>query len=97
MPNNTLPGTLENFVQWLVPPERASLWDHAEASTAYLPVKPSPLTDNWLAKARIHAYLAWQEEPGKPMGVAITSRYLAGDSVSAQPFLDWLRRLFEIP
>ena len=96
MPDNTLPGALEEFVRLLVPPERMALWDHAEASVAYLPLKPSLPTENWLAKARIHTYLAWHENPGTPMGQAITKKYLAGDAEATQPFIAWISRLFDI-
>jgi hypothetical protein len=31
-----------------------------------------------------------QEEPGKPLGQAITARYLDAHSTVVSPFLDWL-------
>ena len=96
MPDNTLPGALENFVRFLVPAEKEAMWKHAEASVAYLTNKPEPLTDNWRAKACIHTYLAWQKEPGSPMGLAITKKYLTAEAEVVAPFLDWIRRLFEI-
>ena len=46
------------------------------------------------AKAKIHSYLAWQDEPGKPMGVSITAHVLNPDSPSGIKFLEWLKRLF---
>jgi hypothetical protein len=46
------------------------------------------------AKARIHTFLAWQEEPGVSMGNAIAKSYLRADSEQAVLFVDWLRRLF---
>jgi hypothetical protein len=44
------------------------------------------------AKARIHAWLSVQEEPGKPLGQAITSRYLDGRRPEATSFFAWLQR-----
>ena len=96
MPDNTLPGALEEWVRRLVPEAHAALWAHTETSVANLPTKPDPLTENWLAKARLHSYLAWQKEPGKPMGQAITAQYLTGDAEAVQPFLEWVKRLYEI-
>ena len=46
-------------------------------------------------KARIHTWLAWHDEPGLPVGTAITSRILSTDNDLCQCFVDWLERLFE--
>lgn len=35
-----------------------------------------------------------KEDPGTPMGLAITKRYLTTDSELCQQFVDWLNRLF---
>lgn len=48
-------------------------------------------------KARLHTWLAWQEEPGKPMGLSITARYLDADALHAQQLIKWLRQLFDLP
>jgi hypothetical protein len=42
----------------------------------------------------IHSWLAVQETPGTPMGLAITKRYLNTDDENCQVFIDWLKRLF---
>ncbi len=47
-----------------------------------------------LSKAQIHAYLAWQKEPGKPFGTAITAKYLQADNPHCEKFVEWLKRLF---
>ena len=49
------------------------------------------------AKAEVHTWLAWQAEPGRPLGLALTRRYLDADHALAQRFHDWLVALFEIP
>ena len=46
------------------------------------------------AKAKIHSYLAWQDEPGKPMGTSITAHVLNPNSPSSQSFLGWMKKLF---
>lgn len=50
----------------------------------------------YLRKANIHTWLSWQEEPGKPMGQAITKRYLDTSAPHAQQLIDWMRRLFAL-
>ena len=47
-------------------------------------------------KAILHAWLAWQEEPGCPYGTAIRAKYFGDDSPAATKFVAWFRRLFEI-
>ena len=96
MPDNQLPGALEEFARFLVPPDKKDLWDYAEASVAGLPQKPDPCTENWLAKARIQTYLAWHKRPGVPMGLAITERYLSADAAIVLPFIAWIQRLFDL-
>ncbi|MGH2495980.1 MAG: DUF3226 domain-containing protein [Ktedonobacteraceae bacterium] len=48
------------------------------------------------SKARIHTWLAWQKEPGKPMGQAITARYLDADALHARQLIAWIRKLFDL-
>lgn len=95
MPDNTLPGALEDFIRLLIPSGDPN-WDHAKISVANLPKKPDQPTDNWTSKANIHTWLAWQEEPGKPIGQAITKRYLNPRADEAKPLLAWIRSLFRL-
>jgi hypothetical protein len=99
MPNNKLPGALEEFIRLLVPNNDTSraLWEHAETAVSNLPVFPNEVSDNWKSKARLHTWLAWQEEPGKPIGQALTKRYLDPKADEANRFLAWIRRLFDLP
>lgn len=46
------------------------------------------------SKALIHTWLAWQRNPGRPMGTAIKAGYLKYDAEPALAFVAWLRRLF---
>ena len=47
-----------------------------------------------LEKAIIHTYLAWQDEPGYPLGKAITAQSLRPETPIAREFTNWLTRLF---
>lgn len=47
------------------------------------------------SKAITHCYLAWQDEPGHPLGIAIKSGLFNTESDSARQFVSWLSRLFE--
>jgi len=94
MPNNRLPGILENFVAHLIPegdelvPKVENiLQDIENDSLNRYPFNKRP-------KAFIHTWLAWQETPGQPMGQAITAHALNHLAPIATSFVDWLRRLF---
>jgi hypothetical protein len=47
------------------------------------------------AKAVAHTYLAWQDEPGLPLGLSITRQSLRSDTKTAREFTNWLIRLFK--
>jgi hypothetical protein len=96
MPDNRLPGMLEDFVGLLVPDGDHPLWERAGRAVDDIPPEEKKFPPERRSKAHIHTWLAWQEEPGKPMGLAITARYLDPNVVEARAFIAWLRRLFEI-
>ncbi len=50
--------------------------------------------ENHTIKAQFHTWLAWQQEPGKPMGQAITKKFLDSNSPSALQFISWVTRVF---
>jgi hypothetical protein len=91
MPDNQLPGMLENFVAFLVP-QNDTLWDHAGDALKQLP--EFRFTEAHRPKAHIHTWLAWQEEPGTPLGLAITKRYLDANAPHVHALLTWIRRVF---
>ncbi len=94
MPNNHLPGMLEDFVAELIPddddlkPKAEDILREIENENLN---RYSSLHHQ---KAFIHTWLAWQETPGQPMGLAITAHALQHNQPLAQKFVDWLNRLF---
>ena len=91
MPNNQTKGILENFLQFLVP-QPNNLLDYAKTSVGNLPQRRFIPSDE--PKAIIHTWLAWQEEPGKPYGTAITAKFLDPTVAEADVLAEWLKRLF---
>ncbi|MEW5987665.1 MAG: DUF3226 domain-containing protein [Chloroflexota bacterium] len=94
MPDNQLPGELENFVAHLIP-ENDFLAAKAEATLLEIEqanLNQYSLTDH--PKAFIHTWLAWQKTPGQPMGQAITAGVLRHNRPLAISFVNWLRQLF---
>lgn len=91
MPDNQLPGMLEDFVIKLIP-KKDPLWDRAQQAVADIPTELRKF--NAIQKAEIHTWLAWQKYPGIPMGEAIKRHYLSANVAEAQPFVNWLKKLF---
>lgn len=95
MPDNQLPGLLEDFVSFLVP-ANDPLWGRAEDCVRHIPEKQRRFRDQHRVKAYLHTWLAWQKEPGKPMGQAITARYLDANLPPAHQLMSWVKQLFEL-
>lgn len=90
MPDNTLPGMLENFVATLIP-DGDALLPYVDTFLQGIPTDLRLFSDSHLPKARIHSWLAVQEEPGRPMGLSITMRVLDARCKSADLFVEWIR------
>ncbi|MCB9078208.1 MAG: hypothetical protein H6631_11485 [Anaerolineaceae bacterium] len=94
MPNNHLPGMLENFVSYLIPDDDLLA---TKVEDILHQIESEDLNKYSLShhqKAFIHAWLAWQKTPGQPMGQAITAQVLNHNQPLAQAFTKWLNLLF---
>jgi len=94
MPNNNLNGMLEDFIAFLVPSDDALLpiinenlneIEHKQLNK-YKPIHKS--------KAIIHSWLSVQKDPGTPMGLGITKRYLTTDDDICLTLVNWVKGLF---
>ena len=94
MPNNQLPGMIEDFIRFLIPENEESLALAEETITTLEERNLQQYIPNHRAKALIHTWLAWQEDPGTPLGQAITKRYLTIDTTIATQLVQWLNSLF---
>ncbi len=90
MPNNASPGILEDFTAFLIPSDDRDL-PRVDAFMDSIPEPDRKFKPASLPKARIHAWLAVQEQPGRPLGTAITCRYLSADHDTVELFVKWLR------
>ena len=96
MPDNVQDGKLEDFLRTLVK-DGDLLIGHAERATGEAKACGAVFSDTDRIKAVIHAWLAWQEEPGKPFGVAIKAKYFRHDSPTAAVFVKWFKALYQLP
>lgn len=95
MPNNELRGMLEDFLTLLVPSD-----DNVLPKVRQLLSELEDLGHHKYAmvhkpKALLHTWLALQDDPGMPMGRAITKKVLNTEDALYLMFIDWMKRLFE--
>jgi hypothetical protein len=95
MPDNTVPGMLEDFASFLISADDL-LWPLADNVVHQVIARERRFSESHYMKARIHSWLAWQEEPGTPLGLAITRRYLDAAAPHAQQLATWIRQLFDL-
>lgn len=95
MPNNVEAGMIETFARQLRSPADR-LWARAERAVADIPNDERLFSAGHAIKATIHTWLAWQAEPGKPIGQAIKVRYLLHDAEPARQLMGWFQRLFAL-
>lgn len=92
MPNNVDPGMLEDFCRQLAPDDAIAFAE--DCVTQAREKSFATFRDAHRSKAVVHTYLAWQDEPGKPLGQSITARVLRPETATAATFADWLRALY---
>ena len=92
MPNNQDSGMLEDFCAELAEP--LSLAFARECVEAANVRNVATFKEVHRSKAVIHTYLAWQDEPGYPLGKSITKQSLRPHTAIAVSFTDWLIQLF---
>ncbi len=94
MPNNELNGMLEDFIKFLIPENDQLLPITKNVLNDIETKKLNQYKQIHHSKALIHTWLAWQEDSGTPMGLAITKRYLTTEKETCNIFIEWLKELF---
>lgn len=92
MPDNTMPGELEDFVTKLIPAQDP-VWPRAQLYIDEIPTAERKFAANKVRRAQVHAWLAARAEP-RQMGAAIGIGDLDSTVQPAQEFTNWLRQLF---
>jgi hypothetical protein len=93
MPDNVRTGMLETLLLALRVGEPA-LHDHARDATAQARALGAPFRDTHREKAELHAWLAWQDPPGRQLHDAVRGRELPLAPPVTDAFVAWFRRLF---
>jgi len=63
---------------------------------AYFFQKPDLLSDANRSKAEAHTWLAWQEDPGRSMGVALKSKWANAEHPLAARLAQWFAKTFDL-
>jgi hypothetical protein len=95
MPDNKIPGMMEDFISFLGPQDD-ELWPLAVNVVEKVMEKKCNFPSSYKSKAYLHTWLAWQETPGRPMGQAITLKYVNATTEHARLLITWFRKLFEL-
>jgi len=93
MPDNQTTGNLEDFLKFLVPAD-SELYEHVISSVDGIPPSEQRFSAVDRSKVLIHTWLAWQKDPGKPLGTAITAKYFDPTVPQVDTLISWLNRLF---
>ena len=95
MPDNKDNGMLEDFISFLIP-EDDKLLLVVDSTLNEIEMKQlNRYSEIHKSKARIHTWLAWQEDPGAPLGISITKKYLTNDAEICNNLINWLVELFK--
>ncbi len=96
MPNNTDIGMLEDFLVSLIK-ESDSLYEKSLSVVEMLEserdLHPGLYKKVHKSKAKIHTWLAWQNEPGTSLGTAINKKLFDVDKELCLSFRNWLVEL----
>ncbi len=95
MPDNKLPGMMEDFISFLGP-QSDELWSLAVNTVEEAIKQKCNFHPSYKSKAYLHTWLAWQETPGRPLGQAITLKYVDANATHAQQLITWFRKLFDL-
>lgn len=95
MPNNDLNGMLEDFMAFLVPSDDNLLPIIKENLNVIENKQMNKYKPLHKSKAIIHSWLSVQEDPGTPLGLSITKRYLTTEDEICLDLVNWMQRLFK--
>ncbi len=94
MPDNLSAGYIENFVISMLQEKDALLWKKVKTAVDRLPLTERRFAPKDKDKAYVYTWLAWQKEPGMPLGRSITAGYFDANASDAQQLIEWLRQLY---
>ncbi len=95
MPDNKVSGMLEDFIEFLIPDNDKLITIAKEVLDKIENEKINQYQTIHRSKALISTWLSWQEDPGTPMGLAITKKYLSTEQKICIKFIEWVTVLYK--
>ena len=96
MPDNQTEGMLETFLAYLVKDESEALWQYSQQVVSEAKSKGATYKPTHVHKANIHTWLAWQDEPGNQLHIAVKKKILDPQHPKAQNFVNWFKTLYKL-
>ncbi|MFM2311082.1 MAG: hypothetical protein RLZZ04_358 [Cyanobacteriota bacterium] len=96
MPDNQTGGMLETFLAYLVKDESEALWQYSQEVVLEAKNKGANYKPTHVDKANIHTWLAWQDEPGNQLHIAVKKKILDPQHPKAKNFIDWFTKLYDL-
>lgn len=93
MPNNQNIGMLEDFMMSIIPEEDKLLIESEDVITTLETKGIQKYKSVHRAKAKFHTWLAWQDEPGESINVAIRKNLFNRDMDLYNAFKVWIMEL----
>jgi hypothetical protein len=96
MPDNKTSGMLETFLAYLIRDESEILWQYSQKVVSEAKSKGANYKPTHVDKANIHTWLAWQDEPGNQLHIAVKKKVLDPQHPKAVVFVNWFRTLYDL-
>ena len=93
MPNNQDVGMLEDFMMGIIPEDNMLLHEAETVLTNIEKKNIQKYKNVHRAKAKLHTWLAWHDEPGDSVNVAIRKNLFSQDKELVIAFRAWLMEL----
>ena len=100
MPDNQEQGYLEHFFEQLIDNQDEFLGEAAAITEGFVQANRNRFSAIHLQKAKIKTWLAWQNDPELPMGLALRDYarlgYISLDTPLSNQFIVWLQLTFDM-
>ena len=96
MPDNKTEGMLETFLAYLIKDENETLWQYSQQVVYETKSQGANYKPTHTDKAKIHTWLAWQDEPGNQLHIAVKKKILDPQHPKAETFVDWFKALYSL-
>ena len=96
MPDNQNRGMFETFLHFLIDDEHEPLWQYAQETAAEAKNRGADYKAVHSDKAKIHTWLAWKDEPGNQLHIAVKEKMLNPQHPKSKVFMKWFKNLYSL-